>query len=700
MNDDAVLAYVVGGGILKRPDVCRHSAYDKLWSIVASCWTTNPEGRPTFEELSSRLSGLGTPSPGPPRVDPVPASAGQAVDVAGVDASSLFVLRSTGELVTIAWLFANNFTKDDCVPVSTAAAEARAKLEAELQRTAPAVEAIDREITALTVKSASLDRVHRGHSQNIISQLEATSQQVARATEEQSALLVRQLAEKKGTIATCIEGRLANLTHEKTARAAVAARATEAIALDDVGVVQAQLEISQQLARLEPVGELDEARLALTIPDFEFEETAAALKELVEKVGVEQRRPPKLLRYSDCAPRYKPDQDAPEPNTPIVVGSGVTFEMRPDVPPGLQFDTATGTISGTPAVVAYGTDGLAKIKRRVVAKNKRGTDELGITFTVLQRQLWIFGGYKATTGAAGSTHKEATKTSLRHDGMVWRVAPSMNSARTAFGVARLNGSLYAVGGHNGTGPVSTVERFDGIRWHKNKKKAKLPPMTTNRAGHVVIAMGRFIYAIGGHDGKHALSSVERFDGKEWVTMPPMSSHRNGHAAAVFGDSIVVSGGMGGGSTCNSTAERFDGSAWHALPPMSGPRHAHALVAFSGSEDVDDPAVLYAIGGSDGSSVTTTVERWDGMAWTQAPRLRARRYGLTAMVVKRNGQNFVCAIGGKGNDSIERLDGQEWKMADAASDAADFSFTSAGASPVATLPIAARGARWTFASAMF
>ena len=377
--------------------------------------------------------------------------------------------------------------------------------------------------------------------------------------------------------------------------------------------------------------------------------------------------------------------------------------MRPDVPPGLHFDTATGTISGTPEVVAYGEDGLAKIKRRVVAKNKRGTDELGITFTVLQRQLWVFGGYKATAPAASSprrTGKEATKTSLRHDGMVWRVAPSMNSARTAFGVARLNGSLFAVGGHNGTGPVSTVERFDGIRWHKHKKKARLPHMATNRAGHAVIAMGDFIYAIGGHDGNAALNTVERFDGAEWVAMPPMSSHRNGHAAAVYGDSIVVSGGMGGGSTCNSTAERFDGEQWHPMPPMSGPRHAHAMVAFSGSVNEDTTSVLYAIGGSDGESVTTTVERWDGRAWAQGPRLRARRYGLTAMVVKHNGQNAVCAVGGKGNDSIERLEGQEWKISDPISDAADFSFTSAGASPVAVLPIAARGARWASASAMF
>ena len=298
-----MLEHVVGGGVLERPAACSDSAYDALWAIVTSCWANSPGGRPTFEELSSRLSGLGTPSPGPPRVDPVPASAGMAVDVAGVDATTLFVLRETGQLVTIGWLFANKYTKDDCVPVTTAAAEARAKLEAELQRTAPTVAAIDREITALTVQSASLDRVHREHSQNITSQLKATSEGVARAAEEQSTYLVRQFAEKKGEIASCIAGRLADLTREKTTRAAAATRATEAIALDDVGVVQAQLEISRQLERFEPVEQLDNARLALTIPDFEFEETAAALKELVEKVGVEQRKPPKLLRYSTCAPR-------------------------------------------------------------------------------------------------------------------------------------------------------------------------------------------------------------------------------------------------------------------------------------------------------------------------------------------------------------------------------------------------------------
>ena len=115
MDDDRVAAFVRGGGQLERPAACAGASYDSLWRLIRSCWAQRPKDRPTFAELSVALGQVATPTDGGAGGAPAPAAArGIAVTAASVAPDHLFVFRSTGALVTMAWLFENEYKKSDC----------------------------------------------------------------------------------------------------------------------------------------------------------------------------------------------------------------------------------------------------------------------------------------------------------------------------------------------------------------------------------------------------------------------------------------------------------------------------------------------------------------------------------------------------------------------------------------------------------
>src|SRR3954466_11779626 len=83
--------------------------------------------------------------------------------------------------------------------------------------------------------------------------------------------------------------------------------------------------------------------------------------------------------------------------------------------------------------------------------------------------------------------------------------PNLLTPRSGLGVAVLNGKLYAVGGHDGKESLSSVERLDlaSGQWERVRDM--------NRArwyGGVCVVDGS-LYAAGGDNGR----SVERYDDK-------------------------------------------------------------------------------------------------------------------------------------------------------------------------------------------
>ena len=96
----------------------------------------------------------------------------------------------------------------------------------------------------------------------------------------------------------------------------------------------------------------------------------------------------------------------------------------------------------------------------------------------------------------------------------------MCMARDAPAAAVVDGKLYAMGGYDHQHPLSSVERYDPA---KNAWEAVAPMSTARIASAAAVVDGK-LYVMGGYDGQGRLSSVEQYDpGKdEWVAMASMA----------------------------------------------------------------------------------------------------------------------------------------------------------------------------------
>ncbi len=107
----------------------------------------------------------------------------------------------------------------------------------------------------------------------------------------------------------------------------------------------------------------------------------------------------------------------------------------------------------------------------------------------------------------------------------------MSTRRLGVGVAVINGQVYAVGGSDGQHPLSTVEHYDPRvgAWHR------VASMSARRKHLGVAVFGGFIYAVGGRDDSTELSSAECYDARAnaWCPVVAMTSRRSGVCSLSF-----------------------------------------------------------------------------------------------------------------------------------------------------------------------
>ncbi|KAL3919943.1 MAG: hypothetical protein SGPRY_005447, partial [Prymnesium sp.] len=174
-----------------------------------------------------------------------------------------------------------------------------------------------------------------------------------------------------------------------------------------------------------------------------------------------------------------------------------------------------------------------------------------------------------------------------------------------------------------------------------------------------------LYAIGGYDGVHRLSSAERFDPSvgRWLPLPSLSKQRNAAGGAVVKGRIYVAGGTGeqefeplrgvdglgervvedwsvpdvsgdpasgeavGEEPTWSSVERYDPSLnlWSAVAPMRKER------AFFGMATLDGK--LYVAGGISSEEYLSSAEVYDpsSNSWAPIAPLQAARafHGMAA-----------------------------------------------------------------------
>jgi len=231
--------------------------------------------------------------------------------------------------------------------------------------------------------------------------------------------------------------------------------------------------------------------------------------------------------------------------------------------------------------------------------------------------------------------------------------------------------IYVCGGHDGESPVKSLQVFQpGPDIDSPGVWSQMPAMLARRTYLQTVTCDGRIFAIGGSADGRTLNTIEVFDPAEnawgyWFTMPPMQTKRTLHGSAVGNGRVFVCGGFDGMRDMNTT-ECYDPrtnswttkSSWN----LKDGRSYLALCTCKG--------LIYAIGGQDrrretGPRAHHSVEAFDlySERWLEATPLETGRLGLTAShLVHPDGEDYVYACGGSdGSDvlaSVERFNVRE------------------------------------------
>ena len=119
-------------------------------------------------------------------------------------------------------------------------------------------------------------------------------------------------------------------------------------------------------------------------------------------------------------------------------------------------------------------------------------------------------------------------------------------------------------------------------------------MTEVRCYVCTVVLDGSIYAIGGNNGSERISTVERYmvDGDYWLPVTRLNTPRSDASATVHNGLIYVGGGLNEDAVENSV-EFYDPSTeqWTTMEPMINARTSFSLLTYANH--------LYAIGGNDG-----------------------------------------------------------------------------------------------------
>src|SRR3569623_165230 len=192
-----------------------------------------------------------------------------------------------------------------------------------------------------------------------------------------------------------------------------------------------------------------------------------------------------------------------------------------------------------------------------------------------------------------------------------RMAPVLAVPRSGAGAVVVGHDLYVIGGMTGTTPLGTVEHAlinaDGTRGTFSIVTGVA--LVTARSGAATVALGGYVYAIGGANASGPLATVERAKIQSagslatfaTVSGVTLGTARSDAASAVAGDSLYIVGGTGtSGKRASSEAAVIDPDssleAFTASAQMlATPRAGAAAITTAGS--------LYVLGGDTSAGAT-------------------------------------------------------------------------------------------------
>eukprot|EP00457_Paulinella_chromatophora_P003795 gb/GEZN01003803.1/.p1 GENE.gb/GEZN01003803.1/~~gb/GEZN01003803.1/.p1 ORF type:complete len:524 (-),score=96.69 gb/GEZN01003803.1/:144-1715(-) len=270
-------------------------------------------------------------------------------------------------------------------------------------------------------------------------------------------------------------------------------------------------------------------------------------------------------------------------------------------------------------------------------------------------QLLVIGGDNTTqvcnTVERYDQHTNSWK-QMGGSGLLW--SQGNTSGKNGFGTAVLDGDVYAIGGSDAVHWLTSVEKFES----RLNKWVYVSDLIIARFGGAAATLGGKIYMIGGHNNRIALTSVERYDPKlnTWEFVASINVQRSYATAVVLEGHLYVLGGSDvSQNTCTSwaTVEWYDAvsNKWVML-------QAPMLHRRSGGSSAVVDGVLYVMGGEACDGFLSSVERFDPKGARQwelvAPMSVARQFFASAVL---SGQ--IYAIGGGAKEEglyhVERYD---------------------------------------------
>lgn len=212
----------------------------------------------------------------------------------------------------------------------------------------------------------------------------------------------------------------------------------------------------------------------------------------------------------------------------------------------------------------------------------------------------------------------------------WQSGPMMNHARDSAAVTVHEDKLYMIGGHNGVNRMDTMEMYDP----DEKEWTDLPPMSVALTSAAAATLGDFIYVCGGNDGFNFVSKVQRYHVKkaQWMEVQSMSIPRNRLGVVSHKGELYVTGGLDTMGEWLATCEKYDPEKdkWTPLKKMNVARCRHCMAVAD--------SYIYVIGGFGGSETVhlNSVERYDHNTdeWQEMAPLITRRGGAGCGVMTK------------------------------------------------------------------
>lgn len=257
---------------------------------------------------------------------------------------------------------------------------------------------------------------------------------------------------------------------------------------------------------------------------------------------------------------------------------------------------------------------------------------LGIVVAVL-----VLGSGVYVLLTQGNKHHQPAASQPSGQTVKWQPITNARIARQAAATTQADGTIWIFGGLGSNHAlVANHEGYDPVidSW-KSGDDLPVPVQhamaVTWRGNPIVLGGWR---AAGAQ--KVASDQVWRVVNSHWVELPHLLQPRAAAAAAVVGDRIVVTGGVDANGAPLNTTEVFDGNSWTLGTPIPTPRQMLAAAS--------DGKLVYAVGGSNGTTDLPTVEAYDPAAksWTRLPDLPQPRGDLGVAIADRR----LVAVGGQ------------------------------------------------------